>query len=247
MADESTGWGADPAQGSLMLPVAELRPDTRRGARTGTTEAVYGPGKSPVQCAEAVEQLVLAGESPVLLTRATARQVDEALARCRDGVSSRIGTNEDGKETFLVTWSPRAARTACITIATGGTSDLPVAREVESTIAAYGYRPTLLADVGVAGIHRLLEHTELVEESDVVIVVAGMEGALPSVVSGLTRAPVIAVPTSTGYGSSLGGITALLAMLAGCSPGVAVVGIDNGFGAACAAVRVLAARGEVPA
>jgi hypothetical protein len=124
-----------------------------------------------------------------------------------------------------------------------GTGDLPVAREAESVLAAYGHPSTLAADVGVAGLHRILAQRERLDEACVVIVVAGMEGALASVVAGMTSAPVIAVPTSTGYGSSLEGVTALLAMTASCAPGVTVVGIDNGFGAGCAAVRMLRLAG----
>jgi hypothetical protein len=124
-------------------------------------------------------------------------------------------------------------------LVTAGTGDLPVAREAEAVLTAYGHATTLVADVGVAGLHRILAQRERLGDARVVIVVAGMEGALASVVAGMTSAPVIAVPTSTGYGSALEGVTALLAMTASCSPGVTVVGIDNGFGAGCAAVRML--------
>jgi NCAIR mutase (PurE)-related protein len=128
---------------------------------------------------------------------------------------------------------------------TAGTSDLPVAREAAAVLQAYGYRADVVADVGVAGLHRVLAQRRALADADVVLVVAGMEGALASVVTGLTSAPVIAVPTSTGYGAGLEGVTALLGMLASCSPGLTVVGIDNGFGAACAAVRILrSAQGE---
>jgi NCAIR mutase (PurE)-related protein len=119
-----------------------------------------------------------------------------------------------------------------------------VAREAAAVLAAYGHDADVVADVGVAGLHRVLEQQERIAAADVVLVVAGMEGALASVVTGLTRAPVIAVPTSTGYGAGFAGVTALLGMLASCSPGVTVVGIDNGFGAASAAVRILGAREE---
>lgn len=166
--------------------------------------------------------------------------MEAATARCPDGVVHRVGTDERGDDTFLVAWAHQPSHRANVAVVTGGTADMPVAREAQVTLEAYGYQTTLLADVGVAGVHRLLENIDVVRDCDVLVVVAGMEGALVSVAAGLTRAPVIAVPTSTGYGASLGGITALLAMLAGCSPGVAVVGIDNGFGAACAALRVLA-------
>jgi hypothetical protein len=124
-------------------------------------------------------------------------------------------------------------------IITAGTSDLPVARECEATLIALGLRPTLLVDCGVAGVHRLLASADELAETDAVVVVAGMEGALASLVGGITPAPVIAVPTSTGYGAGLEGVTALLAMHASCAAGVTVVGIDNGFGAACAVARTL--------
>jgi hypothetical protein len=127
-------------------------------------------------------------------------------------------------------------------ILTAGTGDLPVAREAAAVLEAYGHTTSVVADVGVAGLHRVLAQRERLTTADVVVVVAGMEGALASVVTGMTRAPVIAVPTSTGYGSGLEGVTALLGMMASCSPGVTVVGIDNGFGAACAAVRILGTR-----
>lgn len=166
--------------------------------------------------------------------------MEAVTARCPDGVVHRVGTDERGDDSFLVAWAHQPSRRANVAVVTGGTADMPVAREAQLTLEAYGHQTTLLADVGVAGVHRLLENIAVVRDCDVLVVVAGMEGALVSVAAGLTRAPVIAVPTSTGYGASLGGVTALLAMLAGCSPGVAVVGIDNGFGAACAALRVLA-------
>ena len=127
-------------------------------------------------------------------------------------------------------------------VVTAGTADGPVADECALTLRAYGFAARRLDDVGVAGLHRLLAHLDDVIDADAVVVVAGMEGALASVVGGLTAAPVVAVPTSVGYGSSLDGVTALLAMLASCASGVTVVGIDNGFGAACAVARMLRAR-----
>jgi NCAIR mutase (PurE)-related protein len=132
-----------------------------------------------------------------------------------------------------------------VTIVTAGTSDLPVAEEARETALWTGARVNMVQDVGVAGLHRLLEALPVLSDADAVVVVAGMEGALASVVGGLTAAPVVAVPTSVGYGSSLEGVTALLAMLSSCASGITVVGIDNGFGAACATVRVLRARAEI--
>lgn len=221
----------------------DLRLDHLRHARTGLAEAVYAPGKTPGQCADAVAGLLAGpGSGPVLLTRADAVQVAAATTRNPDSLVSAAGTDESGEPLSTLTWraQPPTDRTALVL--TAGTSDLPVAREAAAVLAAYGHDTEVVADVGVAGLHRVLEQQERIAAADVVLVVAGMEGALASVVTGLTSAPVIAVPTSTGYGSGFAGVTALLGMMASCSPGVTVVGIDNGFGAACAAVRVLAAR-----
>jgi NCAIR mutase (PurE)-related protein len=126
-----------------------------------------------------------------------------------------------------------------VVLATAGTADLPVADECAATLAAHGIEPVRLTDVGVAGVHRLLASADQLAEADAVVVVAGMEGALASLVGGITPAPVVAVPTSAGYGASLDGITALLAMLSSCAAGLTVVGIDNGFGAGCAVLRML--------
>ena len=139
----------------------------------------------------------------------------------------------------MVVWRPAPQRSASTLVVTAGTSDLPVARECSATLAALGLRPTELVDCGVAGLHRLLASADQLADADAVVVVAGMEGALASLIGGITPAPVVAVPTSTGYGSSFEGITALLAMHASCAAGVTVVGIDNGFGAACAIARML--------
>lgn len=211
--------------------------DHGRFARTAVAEAVYAPGKTSTQCADAVSGLLAGpGDGPVLLTRANPDQAAAALA-ANPGATSTMVDEADRLTTLA--WSALPPRTGAALVLAAGTSDLPVAREAEIVLGAYGHACTLVADVGVAGLHRVLAQQDRLAEADVVIVVAGMEGALPSVVAGLTSAPVIAVPTSTGYGSSLGGVTALLAMTASCSPGVTVVGIDNGFGAACAAVRML--------
>jgi NCAIR mutase (PurE)-related protein len=221
----------------------ELRLDHLRHERTGLAEAVYAPGKTSAQCAEAVAGLLEGpGSGPVLLTRASDAQVEASTERCPGGVLAPAGTDESGTPLHTLTWRtlPPTGRTALVL--TAGTSDLPVAREAAAVLTAYGHDAGVVADVGVAGLHRVLEQQEAVASADVVLVVAGMEGALASVVTGLTSAPVIAVPTSTGYGSGFAGVTALLGMMATCSPGVTVVGIDNGFGAACAAVRILAAR-----
>jgi len=214
------------------LPFADLgfaRVDHHRSLRQGLPEAVYGPGKDPEHAAAIVAELLDAGASPVLLTRASDEQAVAALARHPNGV--RHGT--------IVVWRPSAPRPERIVIAAAGTADLPVADEAAAVLAAFGIEPVRLTDVGVAGVHRLLAEADALSDADAVIVVAGMEGALPSLVGGLTPAPVIAVPTSVGYGASFEGVTALLGMLASCAAGLTVVGIDNGYGAACAVLRML--------
>jgi pyridinium-3,5-biscarboxylic acid mononucleotide synthase len=215
------------------LPYADLgdaRIDHHRRLRQGIPEAVYGPGKSPDQCVRIVGELLDHGGGPVLLTRADAAQT-EAVTAAHPGSAHR--------GSLLVWRAPTLRRVESIVVCSGGTADTPVVDECAGTLDAYGFDPIVLADVGVAGLHRLLEHHDLVAEADGVVVVAGMEGALASVVGGMTGAPVVAVPTSTGYGASLEGVTALLAMLASCASGLCVVGIDNGFGAACAMARIL--------
>lgn len=215
--------------------------DPDRHLRTGVAEAVYGPGKTPEQCAAAVSGLLGAGSRPVLLTRATGEQIERARAANPDPALVQTGVDpRSGADLWLAAWRPLPERSGTVFVLTAGTSDLGVAREVEGTLAAYGHQPELIADVGVAGIDRLLSQRHRIAGADAVVVAAGMEGALASVAAGLTSAPVVAVPTSTGYGAALEGVTALLAMHATCSPGVSVVGIDNGFGAACCVVRMMA-------
>lgn len=214
------------------MPFADLGfalVDHHRHVRQGMPEAVYGPGKTPEQVTAIVGELLSVGDGPVVVTRATVAQAQAALtahpAGCQTG-------------TTLV-WRPAMReRVERVVVATAGTADLPVADECSTVLAAYGFSVRNVNDVGVAGVHRLLAHIDTIQNADVVVVIAGMEGALASVVGGLTSAPVIAVPTSVGYGSSFEGITALLAMLSSCASGVTVVGIDNGFGAACAVARL---------
>lgn len=222
----------------------DLRLDHLRRERTGVAEAVYAPGKTPAQCADGVAGLLDGpGTGPVLLTRADAAQSAAATARRPGAVVAPAGTDDAGEPLSTLIWRALPPTDRSALVLTAGTSDLPVAREAAAVLTAYGHDADVVADVGVAGLHRVLEHQERIADADVVLVVAGMEGALASVVTGLTAAPVIAVPTSTGYGSGFAGVTALLGMMASCSPGVTVVGIDNGFGAACAAVRILGSRG----
>jgi NCAIR mutase (PurE)-related protein len=219
------------------LPYADLgfaRVDHHRVLRQGLAEAVYGPGKTPFQCAEIVAELLSdAAKGPVLLTRADDDQAAESLSRNPGG--QRHGTT--------VVWRPATDdRFEKVVIATAGTADIPVADECAVTLQAHGLEAARLNDVGVAGVHRLLASSDSLADADAVVVVAGMEGALASLVGGITAAPVVAVPTSAGYGTSFGGITALLSMLSSCAAGVMVVGIDNGFGAAYALLRMFNTR-----
>ena len=213
------------------LPYADLgfaRVDHHRALRQGLAETVYAPGKTAVQCAAIVAELLSGSDAPVLVTRA-----DEAQARA--ALDANPGGEQHG--TTLV-WRPAAPRPEVVVLCAAGTADLPVADECAATLAAHGIEPVRYSDVGVAGVHRLFDAADDLARADVVVVVAGMEGALASLVGGITPAPVVAVPTSVGYGASLEGVTALLAMLASCASGLTVVGIDNGFGAAMAVLRM---------
>ncbi|HUF32574.1 MAG TPA: nickel pincer cofactor biosynthesis protein LarB [Acidimicrobiales bacterium] len=224
------------------LPFADLgfaRVDHHRRLRQGVAEAVYGPGKAPAQCAAIVTELLSVGDGPVLLTRADQAQVAASLAAAPGGTLTVTG---DGPAT--VVWRPSPERSERIAVVTAGTADLPVADECAATLAAYGLRTVRVTDVGVAGVHRLLEALDDLTAAEVVVVVAGMEGALPSVVGGIVAAPIVAVPTSVGYGAALEGVTALLGMLSSCAAGITVVGIDNGFGAACAVARTVGVLGR---
>ncbi|MDP9006347.1 MAG: nickel pincer cofactor biosynthesis protein LarB [Actinomycetota bacterium] len=225
----------DAVQRLRRLPFADLgfaRVDHHRGLRQGVAEAVYAPGKTAAQCAAVVAELLAEPGGPVLLTRAGPEQIEASTLAAPGGRVT--GTT--------VVWRAGAGRPEAVTVVTAGTADLPVADECAATLAAYGFDPVRLTDVGVAGLHRLLADVDLVAEAHAVVVIAGMEGALASVVGGITAAPVVAVPTSVGRGAGLEGVTALLGMLASCAAGVTVVGIDNGFGAACAVARILDVR-----
>ena len=232
---------ADDAVGCLRrLPFADLgfaRVDHHRSLRQGLAEVVYGPGKTPEQCASIVGELLGQPTGPVLLTRVSPEQAAAALAANPRG-ERFAGT---------VVWRSSLPRDERVVLAAAGTSDLPVADECGVVLGAHGVSPQRLNDVGVAGLHRILSEADAVASADAVVVVAGMEGALASVVGGLTAAPVVAVPTSAGYGSSLEGVTALLSMLSSCAAGVTVVGVDNGFGAACAVLRLLNTRDRAEA
>jgi len=213
------------------LPFAQI--DHLRPATQGHQEVIFCLGKTPEQVVGIAERLA-AKSGSFLATRAEAPQRQALATRF-----PRAEVNELGRTVFLPPDpEPEPTGRGTVLIVTAGTSDLPVAEEAAVTARALKNRVARLTDVGVAGIHRILTQTDVLREAGVVIVVAGMEGALPSVVGGLVKAPVIAVPTSVGYGASFGGIAALLGMLNSCASGVTVVNIDNGFGAAAAASRI---------
>jgi pyridinium-3,5-biscarboxylic acid mononucleotide synthase len=201
------------------------RLDTQREMRIGRPEVVYCAGKSAEQLRGIMEFMVSHG-SDILATRARVEHFDAV----RD-LSPAFRFDETSR-TITLRRDPDAPLTeTCVAVVTAGTSDIPVAEEAAVTAEVFGNKVSRVFDVGVAGLHRLFRRLDLIRDAKVVIAVAGMEGALPSVLGGLVRAPVIAVPTSVGYGVSFQGLSALLAMLNSCAPGIAVVNIDNGFGA----------------
>jgi NCAIR mutase (PurE)-related protein len=206
--------------------LADALVDTHRALRTGDPEVVYGAGKTTAQVVDVVGRL--AGDRAVLVTRASADTVS-ALQSAYDDVLVDGATVAVGRLP-----EPRG----CVAVLAAGTSDGPVAAEAALTARAFGAGVERVDDVGVAGLHRLIAARPALDRADCLVVVAGMEGALPSVVGGLVGTPMVAVPTSIGYGASFGGIAALLAMLNACAPGITVVNIDNGFGAGVFAARV---------
>jgi pyridinium-3,5-biscarboxylic acid mononucleotide synthase len=221
----------------------EVNFDFQRRERIGLSEAVFCLGKTAKQIGEAIE-LARANGVPLLLTRLA----PETFATLPPPAQAALDYEPSSRTAIVGPWRPPAGSPA-LAVVTAGTSDLPVAREALRTLAFYGVPAREIVDVGVAGLWRILKHEEELRRYPAVIVVAGMEGALFSVVGGLVGGVVIAVPTSTGYGAARGGETALHAALASCAPGVVTVNIDNGYGAACAAIRMLGAqtRSEVSA
>jgi NCAIR mutase (PurE)-related protein len=214
----------------------EVIPDVRRQDRTGQPEVIYGPGKSPAQVLDVAHALVDAGVRPVLLTRPSAEQVEAVLA------DDPGATYHERANVVVIRAAETTATRGRVAVVSAGTSDLPVADEAAVVAEAFGLEVARITDVGVAGVHRVIERVPDLQRTDCVIVVAGMEGALPSVVAGLISVPVIAVPTSVGYGASFEGLAALLGMLSSCVPGVLTVNIDNGLGAAMAAHRIVGRR-----
>ena len=210
---------------------AETMADTHRELRCGAPEVIFAEGKTPAQCAEAA-QAIAAAHPKLLLTRADRSRFEAVKAVLPDA--------QYAEQARCITWYRGTPPTGKgdVLIVCAGTSDLPVAAEAEVTAAWHGAKTELLVDVGVAGLHRLLHHLERLRTADALVVVAGMEGALPSVVAGLVASPVVAVPTSVGYGASFQGLTALLAMMNSCAPGIGVVNIDNGFGGGFLAAQI---------
>ena len=235
------------------LPFEDLgfaKIDHHRSLRQGFPEVVYAKGKTPEQVAQIVRGMMRASASHnILVTRANASVFAAVKRVARPATAGEKSRKSKSKKTpqaefnelsgtILIQRNETIEGKGLILVVSAGTSDIPVAEEALITARAMGNRAESIYDVGVAGIHRLLEHREALCEARVIICVAGMEGALPSVVGGMVAAPVIAVPTSTGYGTSFGGLTALLAMLNSCASNVTVVNIDNGFGAARVATAI---------
>ena len=226
-----TAEAVEQIRGALLQDLGHSTLDSDRLARTGAAEVIYGAGKTPQQIADLVAALCAQGQN-ALVTRTGPEAYEKVLERAPaaryDAAASAISVT--------LSEPPKAA--TAIAVVSAGTSDMPVAEEAAVTAEFYGNPVLRVRDVGVAGLHRLLSRMEEIRRARVVVVVAGMEGALPSVVGGLVEAPVIAVPTSVGYGASFGGVAALLGMLSSCAPGLAVVNIDNGYGAGYLAHKI---------
>ena len=210
-----------------MEPFEDLgfaKPDLHRGLRQGAAEVIYGAGKTPAQIRDIAAAMRDKGQERVLITRMSreAAELVSAALPLTYHADARIG---------IVGSMPEPDGDGFVVVATGGTSDVPVAEEAALTAEVLGSRVVRLYDVGVSGLHRLLAHADELMQARVIVAIAGMEGALASVIGGLADCPVIAVPTSVGYGASFGGLSALLSMLNSCASGVSVVNIDNGFGA----------------
>jgi NCAIR mutase (PurE)-related protein len=211
--------------------ISYAKVDGHRTVRQGISEVIYGAGKTPEQIIGIAGVMVAGGQEPVIITRIgaeTAAEIGKAFP-LRYHARSRLGIIGD---------MPEPDGRGTIVVATGGTTDIPVAEEAALTAEALGNTVNRMYDVGVSGIHRLLAHREEIMSAQAIVAIAGMEGALASVIGGLADCPVIAVPTSVGYGAAFGGVAALLSMLNSCAAGVSVVNIDNGFGAGCLASMI---------
>jgi NCAIR mutase (PurE)-related protein len=209
---------------SGFLDLGFAKVDIDRKKRKGFAEVIYCPGKTPAQL-KTISRELLKNKQDLLLTR-----LDKGTFTFLKKSIPRLKYNPKAKIGFLLQ-KRKTANKGLVAVISAGTADVPVAEEAAVTLEAMGNRVKRLYDVGVAGVHRLMGNIDVIKKAKVIIVVAGMEGALPSIVGGLTKSPVIAVPTSCGYGANFGGLSALLTMMNSCSPGVAVVNIDNGFGA----------------
>ncbi len=219
------------------LPVEVLsnaRLDHHRNLRTGIPEAVFGESKNITQLIEILEAM-LAKKNVVLATRVSEKKAESVISKVSGLTYHSTARMLTGNDQYIP--DPKNNRKP-IVIVTAGTSDIPIAEESRLSLHYFGHPVEKIYDAGVAGLHRILSHTDLLHSASVIIVIAGMEGALPSVVAGLVSAPVIGVPSSIGYGTGAGGFSALLGMLNSCAPGLAVVNIDNGFGAACMAAAI---------
>jgi pyridinium-3,5-biscarboxylic acid mononucleotide synthase len=216
--------------------LADANVDHHRELRTGQAEAVYGPGKTPEQVRDIARALVARATGAVLVTKASPEQFHAVLGAVPSA------TYRPRSRLIVAKRAEVEGSLGSVAVVCAGTTDLPIAEETGETADALGLEVRTIADVGIAGIQRVLDRAPDIDAADVVVVVAGMEGALPSVVAGLTGRPVIAVPTSVGYGASFDGLAALLSMLNSCAPGVSVVNIDNGFGAALVAHRIVRMR-----
>lgn len=234
--------------GSTVTPkVADIgyaQLDLTRGVRCGAGEVVYGEGKTAEQVAGIVDALIAASQRHVLVTRLSAEKFERARELMESGAP--LEYHADAR-IAIAGGMPVQSGNGTIVVACAGTSDLPVAEEAALTAEFLGNRVERVCDVGVAGLHRLLAHADQLARAQVIVAVAGMEGALASVIGGLVSCPVIAVPTSVGYGANLGGLSALLSMLNSCASGVSVVNIDNGFGAGYQASLINHLPGRVPA
>ena len=230
-----------PERAAGQLAVAPIRDlgfatvDTQRGIRQGASEVIYGEGKTPEQIAAICSAQLESGQERILVTRVSADK-DKAVGQLLEGIA--VDYHEEARVEIVGSGMPDPDGIGTIVVVSAGTSDLYVSEEAALTAEFLGNRVTRICDVGVAGLHRLLAHLDELEGASVVVAVAGMEGALASVAGGLVACPVIAVPTSVGYGASFGGLAALLAMMNSCASGVSVVNIDNGFGAGYQASQI---------